>query len=226
MRIFLFFFIFLITHNLKGQYYQTELLPYSIKNGLVNNEVNHIIKDNEGYIWIATDGGISRFDGNNFINFNSSTNPSIFKKNKIKNILKNGDLLYLITESDGLIELQPSNFTFRKPYSLSPLSMSFYGDTTALLFPNGKLIVKIKNKKIKELKFNVSPQDNLIICKGSIFVSLQKKGIIKFEIKSENNYDYPTYSIFFDVKEYCKIKTYKSIFFLYFIFYNLCLKNL
>ena len=188
MRIFLFFFIFLITHNLKGQYYQTELLPYSIKNGLVNNEVNHIIKDNEGYIWIATDGGISRFDGNNFINFNSSTNPSIFKKNKIKNILKNGDLLYLITESDGLIELQPSNFTFRKPYSLSPLSMSFYGDTTALLFPNGKLIVKIKNKKIKELKFNVSPQDNLIICKGSIFVSLQKKGIIKFEIKSENNY--------------------------------------
>ena len=34
-----------------------------------NNLVKGITQDLTGFIWIATDGGISRFDGKNFVNF-------------------------------------------------------------------------------------------------------------------------------------------------------------
>ena len=44
-------------------------------NGLPHNFVNDIHKDSEGYIWLATQNGISRYDGYNFTNYNSATTP-------------------------------------------------------------------------------------------------------------------------------------------------------
>ncbi len=45
---------------------------YSIKNGLVQNQVQDIFQDSKGYIWFATVGGVSRFDGKQFKNFSAS----------------------------------------------------------------------------------------------------------------------------------------------------------
>lgn len=37
-----------------------------LKDGLSNNFVSDITQDKHGFIWIATDGGLNRFDGENF----------------------------------------------------------------------------------------------------------------------------------------------------------------
>lgn len=42
---------------------------YSIEQGLPQSQVLDIIQDNYGYIWTATQGGIARFDGNNFFSY-------------------------------------------------------------------------------------------------------------------------------------------------------------
>ena len=44
---------------------------FTAKNGLVNSSVNQIYLDSRGYLWFATQGGLSRFDGKNFKNFTS-----------------------------------------------------------------------------------------------------------------------------------------------------------
>ena len=44
---------------------------YSVKEGLPQSKVHDVIQDNEGYIWLATESGVSRFDGKNFVNFTS-----------------------------------------------------------------------------------------------------------------------------------------------------------
>lgn len=41
----------------------------SSKDGLACNTINDVTQDSEGYIWIATPSGISRYDGYSFINF-------------------------------------------------------------------------------------------------------------------------------------------------------------
>jgi ligand-binding sensor domain-containing protein len=49
---------------------QSIFLPhFSTKNGLPSNNCYYSLQDSKGYIWIATDAGVSRFDGKVFENF-------------------------------------------------------------------------------------------------------------------------------------------------------------
>lgn len=42
---------------------------YSSENGLPHNSISDIHQDSKGYIWVCTWAGLSRFDGNSFINY-------------------------------------------------------------------------------------------------------------------------------------------------------------
>jgi ligand-binding sensor domain-containing protein/serine phosphatase RsbU (regulator of sigma subunit) len=63
----------LIINNVKAQTYNFN--HYSLKDGLIQSNVNDILQDKEGYIWFATDGGLSKFNGQTFSNF--STNDGL-----------------------------------------------------------------------------------------------------------------------------------------------------
>jgi len=49
-----------------------EFVQFSTKDGLVNNWVNAIDHDEDGTLWIGTQGGISCYDGKGFINFTTT----------------------------------------------------------------------------------------------------------------------------------------------------------
>ncbi|MGB0176543.1 MAG: ligand-binding sensor domain-containing protein, partial [Owenweeksia sp.] len=42
---------------------------YTIEDGLPSNEVYETVQDDQGYLWLATDAGVSRFDGYTFTNY-------------------------------------------------------------------------------------------------------------------------------------------------------------
>ena len=52
---------------------------YTVEDGLASNTVNSLCQDDKGFVWLATRYGISRFDGVNFKNFNTSTDTVILK---------------------------------------------------------------------------------------------------------------------------------------------------
>jgi len=43
---------------------------YDVKDGLAGSNVYCITQDKQGFIWMGTEGGVSRFDGTHFTNFN------------------------------------------------------------------------------------------------------------------------------------------------------------
>lgn len=45
------------------------LTQYTDENGLPQNSVKNIVSDSKGFIWLATENGLVRFDGNNFYTF-------------------------------------------------------------------------------------------------------------------------------------------------------------
>ncbi len=47
---------------------------YNIENGILSNNISSILQDQKGFIWIGTDNGLSRFDGNQFT-FYQKSNP-------------------------------------------------------------------------------------------------------------------------------------------------------
>lgn len=53
---------------------------YSIDDGLPNNNINRIIQDKKGFVWIAGNSGISKFDGYNFRNYRPQPDDGILMK--------------------------------------------------------------------------------------------------------------------------------------------------
>ena len=71
--------------NLIGQHFFTNNL--SAEQGLPSNQVYDILQDKKGFIWIATDAGISRYDGNEITSFQQSdglADNSIVQMNQSK----------------------------------------------------------------------------------------------------------------------------------------------
>lgn len=68
--------------NVSGRYIFNTI---TIENGLPLNFVDDIFKDSKGFIWIATQGGgLSRFDGYEFLKFDVNSVPVSLKSNFIK----------------------------------------------------------------------------------------------------------------------------------------------
>jgi len=49
---------------------------YSASNGLADNDVQSILQDSRGFIWIGTREGLSRYDGKKFESFFHQANDS------------------------------------------------------------------------------------------------------------------------------------------------------
>lgn len=69
---------------------QYNFINYSVEQGLIQSQINALCQDGNGYIWIGTLGGVSKFDGINFKNYstkdgliNNQVN-AIFKDNANK----------------------------------------------------------------------------------------------------------------------------------------------
>ncbi|WDF75575.1 two-component regulator propeller domain-containing protein [Mucilaginibacter sp. KACC 22773] len=64
---------FLITGVYASTPYQVVYLKnYRASDGLPGSQVNYLMQDSKGFIWIATDKGVSRFDGQHFKNFTTT----------------------------------------------------------------------------------------------------------------------------------------------------------
>ncbi|WP_246169324.1 ligand-binding sensor domain-containing protein [Rudanella paleaurantiibacter] len=63
-------FIFFLSSITQAQPYAVSVQHYGTEHGLAHREANTIIQDKQGFIWIATKGGLSRFDGKTFTTYN------------------------------------------------------------------------------------------------------------------------------------------------------------
>ena len=73
-------------------------------NGLSHNKVNCILQDKRGFIWIGTEDGLNRYDGNEFLVFRSLPGKTdCISGNIIKDILEdNAGILWIATADGGL----------------------------------------------------------------------------------------------------------------------------
>lgn len=93
---------------------------YQISNGLPSNKVLDLTFDDRGFLWIATDGGLSRFDGAVFRDFNVRQYPSLFNNTAIQVCpAENGDILAsgyrgflqrYDSDADSFITIVPKKF--------------------------------------------------------------------------------------------------------------------
>src|SRR5258707_14892359 len=80
------------------------------ENGLPQNTIHSITQGKDGYIWIATEEGLARFDGIKFTVFDRQNTPQL-PSNNIRVLLEDrrGDLW--IGTADGLAQMRDGKFT-------------------------------------------------------------------------------------------------------------------
>ena len=86
--LFISFFFAGLTLPLQAQYTGVSFDHYDTDNGLSDNEVNDILQDEEGFIWVATRGGLNRFDGKDFVKYYSNGSSYHLPSNDIFRIVR------------------------------------------------------------------------------------------------------------------------------------------
>ncbi|RZK48276.1 MAG: diguanylate cyclase [Pedobacter sp.] len=127
---------------------------YTKQNGLPSNNLFNILQDKKGYLWIATDAGVSRFDGNNFENFsiddglpdNQILQLKEDKKGRIWFLSFSGKLSYFY---NGIIYSE-KNDSKLKALHLNAVIVSFYEDSKGQFWfgTNKNLILSWNEKSI------------------------------------------------------------------------------
>jgi len=109
----------IISHSQSQDFYFNHL---TTEDGLIDNLVRGAVKDHEGFMWIATNEGLDRFDGTNFRHYLSGINVMDL-------VLTKDSTIWMAAQSGGLIRKLPysdslSHF-FTSPYK-EELSSRFF----------------------------------------------------------------------------------------------------
>jgi ligand-binding sensor domain-containing protein len=93
-----------------AQYDEKEFVRYSVKDGLCSNRITALQQDDWGYIWIGTDGGLSRFDGAAFKNFRQGDAPLQLPSGIITRLKRYGPHCLGIFSRNGFQVLHTNNY--------------------------------------------------------------------------------------------------------------------
>jgi signal transduction histidine kinase/ligand-binding sensor domain-containing protein len=109
------FFALVFGHAQKPGLYFKRLNQAS---GLSNNKVNCILQDKQGFIWVGTDDGLNRYDGNNFIVLkNIPGQSSSISGNTISDIHEDKEGILWIATADGGISSYDRRMQPEKQFS-------------------------------------------------------------------------------------------------------------
>jgi ligand-binding sensor domain-containing protein len=99
-------------HSLQSQFAITQYQhgAHGMFNGLPADSVRSIAQSNDGYLWLATSGGLARFDGLGYQVFNTLNTPEL-TSDSITTLLKDRDgSLWIGTEGGGLLNYDGKTF--------------------------------------------------------------------------------------------------------------------
>ncbi len=108
---------------------------WTTEDGLPQSSVNDIVQTSDGYLWIATYGGLARFDGVKFESFGVAKHPGL-PSNRILTLVDAEDgALWVGTEMSGIVFLKDGVFHAFEP----PDGLGLQGVARVYIGPSGTI---------------------------------------------------------------------------------------
>ena len=142
-KIFIFLFVVFPFHIIWAQQYN--FINYSVEEGLAQSQVPDMVQDEGGYLWVATRGGLSRFDGKKFTNF--SKNQGLISNQLSDLYIDQNNQLWVGAEG-GISFFQNNNFqsfNFREEFSKYQVNEMLYQNDTLYIATNGGGVIRFYN---------------------------------------------------------------------------------
>lgn len=208
MRIFIFylFFLFCFSMNAFAEYHDIQIKRLDRSDGLSNSNVLSIEQDSFGFVWIATESGLNRFDGKNFVSYKHNR----FQSNSLacnainKLLIDKEGCLWIATTHEGLDRYNHETDTFIHYFptgkkgdisgpAITDLSLSYNGNIWVATYYDGlNLFDKRQNKfthyRVDENNPN-SIRENIILKvyedrQKQLWVGYRTKGLSVLDIES------------------------------------------
>ena len=114
--VFLVVFLLLNCLRVSAQKNAYRYFNFSVEQGLPDNTVRCFAKDRNGFLWIGTHSGLSRFDGVRFRNFTCDpTDTNSLSSNLIIHLYQDKTgLLWISTQDNGLNSFNPQTNQFKR----------------------------------------------------------------------------------------------------------------
>lgn len=171
-----------------------DTLPYTIshytdENGLPQNSVKFIAPDDDGFLWLATENGLVRFDGDRFRNFNSSSRITYIEANPGR------DQLFARTDNKEGILIQDGK-TFKHirtlPSGAEDYEFAMYKETSEIYLINGLPNILADVIHADYFQIPAVAQDHYVIGKDSIRFVKKKEEQYRFKFPATNPWNFFT----------------------------------
>ncbi|GAB5521784.1 MAG: hypothetical protein RhofKO_40350 [Rhodothermales bacterium] len=93
---------------------------WTMEDGLPSNAIGDILQTPDGYLWLATDNGLARFDGLRFMPFTTSNTPALPNNRIAKLFVSQAGALWIQTHQFHVLVYQ--NGEFSKPLGDEPIN--------------------------------------------------------------------------------------------------------
>jgi signal transduction histidine kinase/ligand-binding sensor domain-containing protein/DNA-binding response OmpR family regulator len=150
---------------------------FNLEQGLPNSFIHKVSQDKNGYIWIATENGVSYFDGMRFTTFHYDPNqPGTVSSDLVKGIYTDSQGTCWIGTSDGLQIFDPENNAFRDfPIEYTPAVETYYISSILESPDKEKLLISVAGLGIvvldvKTHKIDMKTSDTLKSIYGTNYV--------------------------------------------------------
>lgn len=183
-------FFFLISYSSISQSYKTQWVDAAL--GLNQLSVRTCVQDNDGFVWIATELGLFRYDGKIAIRINDSRYPEISKRRTLRLVKDNTTgIIYFVTDQsfdtfcikDGKIESVANNTI--------GVFLTYNDYLNAKIITKKCVAVLNKNKILEFNKFNLYDA-SVLVHRNSIYY-IRDKYIACLNYKGvETKIAYPT----------------------------------
>lgn len=186
MRIIFLLVALLITHCSFAEVFRFR--SYEAENSAPYSEINHIFEDSYGYIWIASNNGLIKFDGNKYKTYIRKKNEEFsLPHNVCSNIMEDKDRNVWVSTGRGIAiyNREKDNFShivFKDRRVKGVLKVIQESDNTFWVLTS-KDILRYNKSKDQAIKFDVVA-DDIIDCKDCIWATSQENGI---SIINKNN---------------------------------------
>ncbi|WP_277464685.1 hybrid sensor histidine kinase/response regulator transcription factor [Parabacteroides sp. PF5-6] len=177
----------------------------SIQDGLPTNEVNSIFQDSDGFIWLATRGGLCQYDGYSIRTFKSNLyTPGLLNNNNVYSLTEDADKQLWIGTSNGLNVLDKRTGTMRKIVNES-LRESLI---TRILFPrSGGMLIATEGGVeqydpatntctpfLPDRLVRASIKELMEDSRGNIWFGTWAEGLHRYDPATDQLYTYPQLS--------------------------------
>lgn len=159
------------------------------EDGLSHNYIQSIFQDADGFIWLGSDNGLNRYDGQRIDVFTTHTQTTTLGGNRIKGIVQDREKNLWILHENGVDKLLHSTRQIRTIYYKDELKKGLYGigiDAEGnLIGYTEKYLVKYDAENDTLVAFKEAPRDYrftaFVQCNGTYYVGTRQHGIIIYD---------------------------------------------